>query len=66
MPTEAYGQREASRVNRSIADDPDDRNWDVHRARVMDRGSASLKEVRRTVNQNLGGVVRTLIDKVAR
>jgi hypothetical protein len=64
MPSEAYGAREASRVNRSLADDPDDRNWDVHIRRVQQ--DAALKEVRRTTNPNMAGVVRTLIDKVGR
>ena len=63
MP-EAYGQKEASRVNKSLADDPDDRNWDVHRARVMDRGSADLKQVRRTVAPSLCGPPRALLDKL--
>jgi hypothetical protein len=62
MPTEAYGTRE---VSKSLADDPDDRNFDVHRARVRDRGSAALKEPRRTVAPDLsGGPRRPLLDKL--
>jgi hypothetical protein len=64
MPGEAYGQREASRMSKSLADDPDDRNWDVHRARVMDRGSAAIKEPRRSVAPDLCGPRRALLDKV--
>jgi hypothetical protein len=63
---EAYGAREASRVSKQIVDDRDDRNWDVHRARVMDRGSADLKQVRRTVAPSLCGPPRSLLDKVGK
>jgi hypothetical protein len=43
----------------------DHRDPDAHSAAVRDRGSAPLKEIRRTVNQNMAGTVRTLIDKTA-
>jgi hypothetical protein len=62
MPTEAYGQREASRVNKSLADDPDDRNWDVHIKRVQQ--DATLKAPRRTVAPSLCGPPRALLDKL--
>jgi hypothetical protein len=62
MPNEAYGQREASRMNKSLADDPDDRNWDVHIKRVQQ--DAALKAPRRTVAPDLCGPPRSLIDKV--
>jgi hypothetical protein len=42
----------------------DHRDPEQHSAAVRDKGSASLKEIRRTVNQNMAGTVRTLIDKV--
>jgi hypothetical protein len=44
----------------------DHRDPEQHSRAVQDKGSAALKEVRRTVNQNMAGVVRTLIDKVGR
>ena len=64
MPNEAYGQREASRMNKSLADDPDALNWDAHVKRVSQ--DAALKAVRRTMNPNMAGEVKTLIDKVSR
>jgi hypothetical protein len=63
MPTEAHGTREASK---SLADDRDDRNFDVHRARVRDRGSAALKEPRRSVAPDLCGPRRAILDKLAK
>jgi hypothetical protein len=42
----------------------DHRDPDAHSAAVRDKGSAALKEVRRTVNQNMAGTVKTLINKV--
>jgi hypothetical protein len=62
MPSEAYGAREASRANKSIADDPDDRNWDVHIRRVQQ--DAGLKTPRRTVAPDLCGPPRPLLDKL--
>jgi hypothetical protein len=42
----------------------DHRDPDAHSAVVRDKSSAALKEVRRTVNQNMAGVVKTLINKI--
>jgi hypothetical protein len=42
----------------------DHRDDAQHRDALRDRGSAQLKEVRRTVNQNMAGTVKTLINKV--
>jgi hypothetical protein len=55
MP-EAFGQKEATRMNRSIADDPKALDWSEHVRRVQ-TGQA-LKEPRRTT------APRPLLDKV--
>ena len=44
----------------------DHRDHEAHLAAVAHKGSAQLKEVRHTVNQNLGGMVRVLLDKVGK
>jgi len=44
----------------------DHRDDAQHRDAVRDKGSAALKEVRRTVNQNMAGTVRVLLDKVGK
>jgi hypothetical protein len=61
-------ERELLATDRRLRNDGgvDHGDPDAHFRAVRDAGSAALKEVRRTVNQNLGGVVRTLIDKVGR
>jgi hypothetical protein len=64
MPNEAYGQKEASRVNKSLADDPKDRDWDEHIRRVQQ--DAALKTPRRTVAPDLCGPRRPLLDKLAK
>jgi hypothetical protein len=51
-------------MNKSLADDPDALNWDAHVKRVSQ--DAALKAVRRTMNPNMAGTVKTLIDKVGR
>jgi hypothetical protein len=42
----------------------DHRDPDAHSAAVRDKGSAALKEVRRTAGPDRSGTVRVLIDKV--
>jgi hypothetical protein len=59
MASEAYG---TSRVNKSLADDPKDRDWDEHIRRVQQ--DAALKAPRRTMAPDLCGPPRSLIDKV--
>jgi hypothetical protein len=62
---EAYGQKEALRVNRSLGDGGvDHRDPEAHLAAVRDRGSASLHEPRRVPYPSAVGGLRTLIDKV--
>jgi hypothetical protein len=61
MP-EAFGQKEAARMQRSIADDPKDRDWDEHVRRVSQ--DSALKTPRRSVAPDLCGPPRALIDKV--
>jgi hypothetical protein len=63
MP-EAYGQKEASRVNRSIADDPKALDWSEHVKRVSQ--DTGLKTPRRTVAPDLCGPRRPLLDKVTK
>jgi hypothetical protein len=63
MP-EAFGQKQATKMNRSLADDPQALDWDAHVRRVQQDGA--LKAVRRTMNPNMAGEVKTLIDKVSR
>ena len=55
MP-EAYGQKEATRMNRSLVDDRKDRDWDEHIRRVQQ--DAALKAPRRTVAPDLCGPAR--------
>jgi hypothetical protein len=62
MPNEAYGQREATRMQKSIADDPLDRDWPTHVKRVAQ--DTALKAVRRSAGPDRSGSVRVLIDKV--
>jgi len=62
MP-EAYGQKEATRMNRSLVDDRKDRDWDEHIRRVQQ--DAALKAPRRTVAPDLCGPARPLLDKVS-
>jgi hypothetical protein len=67
MPTEAFGQREALRVNRSLNDGGvDHRDHEAHLAAVRDRGSASLHEPRKVPHPSLAGTVRVLLDKVGK
>jgi hypothetical protein len=61
MP-EAFGQKEATRMNRSIADDPLDRDWPTHIKRVA--RDIAIKEVRRSAGPDRSGSVRVLIDRV--
>ena len=42
----------------------DHRDPDAHSAAVRDRGSAALKEVRRSAGPDRSGTVRVLIDRV--
>jgi hypothetical protein len=63
MAREAYGAEQARKMNNSLADDPDDRNWDAHIKRVQQ--DAALKAPRRTVAPDLcGGPPRPLLDKL--
>jgi hypothetical protein len=60
-------EREALRVNRSLSDSGvDHRDPDAHSAAVRDKGSAALKEVRRTAGPDRSGTVRVLLDKVGK
>ena len=65
MPNEAFGQREALRVNRSLNDGGvDHRDHQAHLSAVRDRGSASAHEPRRVAYPSLCGPARPLLDKV--
>lgn len=57
--------RELNRVNHSLgAGGVDHRDPDAHSAAVRDKGSAALKEVRRSAGPDRSGSVRVLIDRV--
>jgi hypothetical protein len=64
MPNEAYGQREASRMNKSIADDPKALDWSEHVRRVSQDSAA--KAPRKVSYPAAVGGLKTLIDKVGR
>jgi len=49
-------------MNRSIADDPLDRDWPTHIKRVA--RDIAIKEVRRSAGPDRSGSVRVLIDRV--
>jgi hypothetical protein len=67
MPNEAFGQREALRVNRSLSSGGvDHRDHEAHLVAVRDRGSASLHESRKVPHPSLAGTTKVLIDKVGR
>jgi hypothetical protein len=61
MSGEAYGHREAQRVNKSLADDPKALDWAEHVRRVS-RDSAA-KQPRRVQYPSLGGVVKVIGDE---
>jgi hypothetical protein len=50
MP-EAFGQKEATKMNRSLADDPKALDWDAHVKRVQQ--DAALKTPRNTVSTSV-------------
>jgi hypothetical protein len=58
-------ERELLATDRRLQNNPvDHRDPDAHSAAVRDKGSAALKEVRRTAGPDRSGSVRVLIDKV--
>jgi hypothetical protein len=61
MP-EAFGQKEAQRMSRSIADDPLDRDWPTHVKRVAQ--DSALKAPRKVSYPSAVGGLKPLIDKV--
>jgi hypothetical protein len=61
MP-EAFGQKQATQMNRSIADDPLDRDWPTHIKRVAQ--DSALKAPRKVPTLDLGGTTRVLVDRV--
>jgi hypothetical protein len=61
MP-EAFGQKEATKMSRAIADDPLDRDWPTHIKRVAQDSAA--KAPRKVPYPTAVGGLRTLIDKV--
>jgi hypothetical protein len=61
MSNEAYGQREAQRMSKSIADDPKALDWAEHVRRVSQ--DSALKQPRRTPYPSLAGTVKVIGDK---
>jgi hypothetical protein len=59
-------ERRLLATDRGLKPGVDHRDHEAHLAAVAHKGSAQLKEVRHTVNQNLGGMVRVLLDKVGK